>query len=237
MKKLISYILVGLVCYFMLLLATIPASFMNIILAHYLDHSIQLANTRGTLWNGAGNLYGMQDMHWKISAPELLAGRVHIWVTRNDSATPMQLLLSSTRIEFRHVVLTVPAAVLAHFARPLKIMSPGGQLTISSDAFSMTKLLTGSVAIIWQNASSTLCQINPVGAYRFLLSGRGDHLEILLDTRTGPLFLAGKGVWSAQQGMHFMGTASAGKEQLAALLNLIGKPIGNNVYSLDINTH
>lgn len=227
----------GLITYFILLAATIPASFVNTLIAHYLDKNIRIADTRGTLWTGSGRLYAMGDLHWQVMLPELLLGRIHI-VVLNDNATPvLDLLASPARLELRHVALTVPATLLSDIGEPLKSISPRGRLTLNSAGFSIADRFTGNLDIDWQDASSALSAIDPIGTYRFHVSGMGRRLDLRLDTQAGPLFLSGTGVWSAPGGIHFTGAASSQNDQLSALLNLIGKPAGNGAYALDVDSH
>jgi general secretion pathway protein N len=227
-------ILVGLVFYFIFLVAMIPATSINTLLAHYVDKNIQIANAQGTLWHGSGNLYGMEEISWRIKVPELLLGHLHVLVMNRDAAQPMDVFISTARIELKHVSLTLPATLLSDFARPLKLMAPGGRLIVGTEDFSVADTFLGSVNLDWQNASSALSRVSPIGSYHFDVTGLGHHLDIKLDTQDGPLSLAGKGAWSPQSGLYFTGTASSENEQFLALLNLIGKPAGNGTYSIHI---
>ena len=233
MKKL-GAVLAGLMFYFICLAATIPATFVNTLLAHYLNQKIQIANTQGTLWHGSGNLYGMQEISWRIKVPELLLGHLHVLVMNKNTDQPMDVFISPARIELKHVTLTLPATLLSDFARPLKLMAPGGRLIVGTEDFSVSNTFLGSVNLDWQNASSALSRVSPIGTYHFHVTGLGHHLDINLDTQDGPLFLAGKGTWSPESGMDFTGTASSENEQFSALLNLVGKPAGNGTYSIHI---
>ncbi len=223
--------LAGLMCYVIFLVATIPATFINTLLAHYLDQNIQIANAQGTLWHGSGSLDGMEEINWKIKTPELLLGHLHALVVSNDAAHPMDVFISPARIELKHITLTLPATLLSDFGRPLKLMAPGGRLRLSIEDFSVSDTFLGNVDLNWQNASSALSRVSPIGTYHFHITGLGHHLNIHLDTQDGPLFLAGKGNWSLQGGMYFTGTARSENEQLLALLNLVGKPAENGTYS------
>ncbi|MDA8329306.1 MAG: type II secretion system protein N [Betaproteobacteria bacterium] len=234
MKRFLAPTLAGLMCYVIFLVATIPATFINTLLAHYVDQNIQVANAQGTLWHGSGSLYGMEEISWRIKVPELFLGHLHVLVMNKDAAQPMDVFISPARIELKHVSLTLPATLLSDFAQPLKLMAPGGLLSLSTEAFSVSNTFLGSVNLDWQNASSALSRVSPIGTYHFHVIGLGHHLNIHLDTQDGPLFLAGKGTWSLQSGLYFTGTASSENEQFSALLNLIGKPAENGTYSIHI---
>ena len=230
-------VLAGLIFYVIFLTATIPAAFINILLANYVDKNFQIANVQGTLWQGSGSLYGLEDISWTIRMPELLLGHLHAIINNNAASLPMEVFLSPARIELKHVALTLPAALLSDMAQPLKSMAPGGELSFSTEDFTVAHTFLGSIDISWRNASSALSQVAPIGSYHFYIAGLGNHLDIFLDTQEGPLLLAGKGAWSPHGGMHFAGTASSKNEQLSALLNVIGKPAENGVYALSIGPH
>ncbi|MHB1677368.1 MAG: type II secretion system protein N [Sulfuriferula sp.] len=237
MKGYRGAVLAGLICYVVFLTATIPAAFINILLAHYVDKNFQIANVQGTLWQGSGSLYGLEDISWKIRMPELLLGHFHAIINNNAASLPMDVLLSPARIELKHVALTLPAILLSDMGQPLKSMAPGGKLSFSTEDFTVSHTFLGNIDISWRNASSALSQVAPIGSYHFHIAGLGNHLDIYLNTQQGPLFLAGKGAWSPHGGIHFTGTASSKNEQLTALLNLIGKPAENGAYALGIDPH
>lgn len=234
MKKHGITVLAGLFFYVVFLAATIPAAYINLILAHYGGNNLQVANAQGTLWNGSGSLYGLEDIHWKIDVPELLLGHLRAQIVSNIATRPMDIFISPTRIEMQHIALVLPAALLSDLAPVLKSMAPGGRLSISTEDFSVSGSFLGNLDLGWMDAASGLSRVAPVGSYLIRIAGRGHQLGLQLDTQTGPLFLAGKGSWSSSAGLNFIGTASSKNEQLTGLLNLIGKPDASGAYFIRI---
>ena len=79
--------------------------------------------------------------------------------------------------------------------------------------------------------SSRLSTVSPLGSYLLRAQGDGAKADMQLSTLSGPLILAGKGVWNGQR-LQFAGTAqaAAGKEEaLANLLSLLGQREGDKV--------
>lgn len=233
-------LLAGLIFYLIFLVATAPAT----LFAGWLDHAtggqLLVSDARGSIWMGSGQLFGagksMGSMNWAIRAPELLLGRVHVLV-RNGDAPPMDIVMSPSGTELKHVYVTVPASLLGKLAKPLELMQPGGEMIVKSADFSLSGKPRGEIDIDWLNAHSVLTTVNPLGAYHIRIDGAGSGLGIRLDTREGPLFLQGSGAWAGNAGLHFDGTATSKNEQLSALLRLIGKPGGNGSYSLHIDSN
>ncbi|MHB0991452.1 MAG: type II secretion system protein N [Burkholderiales bacterium] len=234
MKKTGAALFAGLFFYVVFLAATIPAGFVNLMLAHYGGKNLYLDNALGTVWQGSGNLYGMEEIHWKIAMPELLLGHLHIKIASNVANAPMDVFISSARIEIKHLVLLLPAALLSGLDPALKSLTPGGQLRVSTEEFSVSKILRGELDLEWLDASSSLSRVAPVGSYLIHISALGRQAGLTLETQNGPLFLSGKGNWSPTAGLYFTGAATSKNEQLAGMLKLIGKPSENGAYQVSI---
>ncbi|HET9112888.1 MAG TPA: type II secretion system protein N [Burkholderiales bacterium] len=234
MKRTATVLFAGLFFYAIFLVATIPAAFINVVLAHYGGKTLHIDNTQGTVWQGAGNLYGMEDVRWKVVMPELLLGRLHIKIASSIAHGSMDVFISPARIETRHLVLLLPAALLSELDPALKSMAPGGQLRVSTEQFSVSKAMHGELDLEWLDASSSLSRVAPVGNYLIHISAQGRQADLKLDTQKGPLFLSGNGNWSPSAGLSFTGAAISKNEQLAGLLKLIGRPSANGSYQVKI---
>ncbi len=231
MKKRWIAVSAGLFFYAVFLAAMVPATFINPILAHYGGNNLRVSNAQGTLWNGSGSLYGLEEIRWKIRLPELLLGHLHINVASSIATRAMDIFISPARIEMQHVALILPAAVLADWAPMLKSLAPGGKLSMVTEKFSASDtFFRGRLELDWLDATSSLSRVAPIGSYRIHLAANGRGLTLQLDTQKGPLFLAGTGSWSPSTGLRFSGTARSKNEQLAGLLNLIGKPSPSGAY-------
>lgn len=236
MKNFRTALFLGVLFYVAFLVATLPAAFINVALAHYGGKRLQMTDVQGTIWQGSGNLYGMESLHWKIGVPDLLLGHISVRILSNKAALPITVVISPSRIEMKQVELLLPAALLPDFLPPLRPMAPDGLLHVSADAFTVSNTFFGKVSIEWLNAASSLSRVAPLGSYHGRIAAHGHRLDIRLDTLNGPLFLAGKGYWSRRSGLHFAGSAHSSNEQLAGLLNLMGKPDTTGACPIHIGT-
>jgi general secretion pathway protein N len=220
-----------------------PAPLLGSLLAHYSSGRLSLASAQGSLWKGNAFLLlnnldstdGAADsvaavnlgkISWDTQALQLLAGRFLVNLVWNDGA-PFWLTLDASRLHIEHAAFNLPSEIIPALVPTLKAAQLGGQLSVACDNFSLTRNeMLGQLDIAWNQASSPLSLVSPLGNYHARLDGRGSTLDIKLET-TGdsPLIMQGKGAWAASGGLHFDGTAeanSANKAQLQALLRVIG---------------
>jgi general secretion pathway protein N len=83
--------------------------------------------------------------------------------------------------------------------------------------------------------TSRVSPVKPLGSYRVAFQSQGDSSTIELSTLKGPLMLTGQGTIAANA-TSFHGQASAAPEardNLAGLLNVIGRPTGDGTVALD----
>ncbi|MGI9150203.1 MAG: type II secretion system protein N [Limnohabitans sp.] len=117
-----------------------------------------------------------------------------------------------------------PAAMLVGLGAPWNTIQPGGQLQSQTQGLQWTRQagveqVQGHAELQWQQASTQLTTLRPLGSYRVQLQG-GDTLALTLDTLEGSLRLQGSG--HLQNGrVHFSGEASAAPDAEAALSNLL----------------
>ena len=113
-----------------------------------------------------------------------------------------------------------------------------GQLKLQSERFVFSKKgMEGAAIVDWQQASSALSSIAPLGNYRLILVGIGDTMRINLTTTTGILMLEGEGNWLASHGLEFHGKAHAAtgnNGNLAELLNHLGPESAPGVHSFNL---
>jgi general secretion pathway protein N len=86
----------------------------------------------------------------------------------------------------------------------------------------------------WNQATSGLTDIAPLGDYRIVLQGEGADLKVSLTTLTGKLKLAGNGQIQFGRALSFSGTAQAApdqKEALSDLLHHIGPELSAGVFN------
>ena len=209
---------------------------------------LQLAEPRGSLWNGSARLLvtggaGSQDrsalpgqVHWRLR-PALTGLQLDL---RADCCTPgaplamrFSPLWGGARLVLADAQTQWPAALLAGLGTPFNTIQPQGELTLATQGLTAEwragrPSLLGGADLTLRQLSSRLSTLQPLGSYRVQLRG-GDAVSMELSTLEGGLQLSGSGRWVGSR-LRFSGEASAapGQEaQLANLLNLLGRRQGN----------
>lgn len=242
------------VTYLLTLLITAPASLLDSVVQYATGGRLMLAHAQGTIWNGAAtpalrgrtaNLITLEPMHWDVAVLPLFTGKMQLSLQWDDfapgqtmAAPAMEAMLTFKQIELQHVLLLLPARILEELSPILKPAQFRGQFHIQSERLVLTKNnLHGSAVVDWQQASSALSSIAPLGNYRVTLNGAGERVNIGLSTPSGVLLLNGQGFWSAAHGLEFHGTAqaAAGKhESLTELLHHLGPEASPGVHNFNL---
>ncbi len=196
---------------------------------------VQLTQANGTVWSGhailalQGNTTdetaAIGAVRWKISAAQLLMGKLSAAVHWND-APPAWLTMDSARTHVEHAVLDFPASTLARFIPAVQAAQLEGRITMQTENLTFSQdAIQGEILIDWLQASSPLSAVSPLGNYRLSLKGGQGGLAMLLTTLEGALILDGSGMWSQANGLNFEGNASAAPDKqkpLADLLRVLG---------------
>lgn len=236
--------------YLTALLITAPAQILAQLVAAQSGERIQLSQPQGTIWKGHAYLQlpgnatlaalDAGKISWDIQRLPLLAGKISVTLTHNESA-PFLLTLSPSRLHLQQVAFTLPGTVLPHLIPTLQAAALGGSIAVHAENVSVSESeIVGQLDIDWSEVSSSISPINPLGSYHLSLSGSGRSIGISLRTAAGsPLLLEGTGLASMQQGLHFDGTAHADPErrqQLEQVLRLIGNEsaLGSGSYRIKI---
>lgn len=230
-------------------LVTAPASLLDKFLQYATHGRLALANTSGTVWNGAatpalrtqeGHFIVLQALHWIIDPISPFTGKLKIQLRWDDMpAIPvMDAVISPKQIALHHARIPLPAQVLSEAVPALKPVQFRGQLQIQSDYLAFSAHGTeGSVSVDWQQAGSALSSISPLGNYRLALNGAGDRININLTTVSGIMLLEGQGNWLAGRGLEFHGKAQAsaeGRDSLTELLQHLGPEESPGVHSFNL---
>jgi len=214
------------------------------------DGHVRLAETAGTIWNGSGTLVfasGQSDREAGASLPEPLSWRLD----------PLALLFGTMELTLHHpsalsgpwhvsaylngrlhlgaVALRLPAAMLAGLGAPWNTVRPGGIISLRTDGIELAhNQCSGSVTAEWEDASSALTPVAPIGHYLLQTSGHYPGMEVRLQTVAGPLELEGSGTIGAGGHLQFEGIARAQatadpatKTQLTGLISLLGRRDGD----------
>lgn len=167
---------------------------------------VSVADADGSLWSGRALLaVGQPGFQRTITEPlawtfSLVGGphlRVeHPWLNEAVVIRPAWLGLSISGQSFQ-----APASLLSTFDARLAALNPGGQLLLQWPA--MVVGFTGKlqnnalIQLHWNNASSTLAAVKPLGSYRLSLTASAlEDAAITLSSAHGPLLLQGQGAIS-----------------------------------------
>jgi general secretion pathway protein N len=236
------------------LVAFAPASWLAAAVASATDQRLLLAEVRGTVWNGsaipvlsagpdsrdAATLPGRLQwtIGWRGFGAELRLSQPCCM------AQPLVFGLQPGLGRFRARLLPQPggaaarwpAAWLSGLGTPWNTLQLNGNLFFVSPGMTIEWVqgrwrMDGRADIELRNASSRLSPLDPLGSYRFSISGdpANPGTSVLsLATMEGALRLSGSGTWGAT-GVRFRGEASADAGDEAALnnlLNIIGRRSG-----------
>jgi len=138
---------------------------------------------------------------------------------------------SDGRLQIGPATLKLPAAMLAGLGAPWNTVRPGGVLSVHTDGLELQPgHCQGSLTADWENASSALTPVSPIGHYRLQTDGNYPGMRVELQTISGPLELTGSGTIGEGGRLRFDGIARAlaatdpaTKTQLTGLISLLGR--------------
>ncbi len=249
-KRWSGYVVLGLVFYFLFLVAFAPAKWATWGLARVSQGKLNLNQATGSLWRGQAELVlfqpGTSPYHvgratWRINLLPAVIGRLNfnLQVSGADMELAGEVSLAHGAVRLQDLKAAFPSALLATFYPPAALIAPAGQMRFSASTLNIERTgIKGEAELIWQNAASNLSSVNPLGDYRLYLNGRGRIAAVNLETTRGDLHLSGKGEWRVDEGyLQFQGTAKqlARAVELEPLLMLFGRDQGNGQRSIVIN--
>jgi general secretion pathway protein N len=224
------------------MLTLLPAAWITPQFAKQTRGHVNLVDPAGSLWRGSATLMlaAGSDMstatllpgriEWTTSFWPLFTGRVRMTM-RQSEAMPDPITVDAT---LRTATVTpgsisVPASLLGGLGAPFNTLDLQGNVQLSwSDWRSFNREAFGQLTVTLNDVSSRVSLVKPLGSYRVLFQAQGASSTLDLTTMKGPLMLSGNGTVSAAS-TSFHGMASAAPEardNLAGLLNLLGRPSG-----------
>jgi general secretion pathway protein N len=248
LRAALPWLLVGVLSSGAVLLALLPAAWIAPQFARATDGHVNLVDPAGSLWRGSATL--MLSAGHDVTGATLLPGRIE-WETafwplftgrvrmqmRQTRAMPDPVVVEATprTATVTAGAIAVPASLLAGLGAPFNTLDFDGNVrltwspwrTFGNDAF-------GRLTVSLDDMSSRISLVKPLGSYEVVLEAQGASSTLALSTQKGPLMLNGHGTFSPTS-TFFEGTASAAPEQrdnLAGLLNLLGRPTGPGTVAL-----
>ena len=234
------------------LLVFAPARWLGMALDSATGGRVQLVNTRGTVWNGRGDLLlsggegsrGQtalpQGVRWTLApgwqqGPVMKARLSSPCCTEQPIGITLRPGLGSADMVFSAFSSRWPAALLVGLGTPWNTLRLDGQLMFQSPGFTVAwhsgrPQLKGLLVIEARDLATRVSTLRPLGSYRVELRARpeGDQATLALTTLSGGLQLQGNGQWVGGR-LRFRGDAQAapGSETaLANLLSIIGRREG-----------
>jgi general secretion pathway protein N len=237
----------GLAVYALGLIITAPATLIDARLAQASAGGLRLAQARGTLWSGTGEIElrdpsrrsGIaKSIAWQIRPAYLLRGKLRFDVALDRALKPFPVTISLTRIEVADADITLPAAALGLGVPKLAALGLSGDmlLHIARLAFGRGSV-QGNATLQWHDAGSAFTPISPLGDYELRLDGDGTTVRASLRTLQGPLQLDGQGSWESGRNPVFQGNARVPppqQQQLAPLLRMIAVDHGDGHFDLQL---
>ncbi len=262
MNKKRTYLLIGLVTFIIGLAKFAPATVISQYLAAKTANTLLFTNAEGTIWHGNSEVAINADqiqaqgvnhpsiigqIDWDIKGSRLFLGELNIIIKWNKIEAGT-LVLTSNHFSIKKLNLDLPADAISSLIPSLKVAQLGGQLHISATSFIISNIykanlnlkFSGPIQLDWQQASSLLSSINPLGRYHANFNGVNEQITIKVATLNGPLILIGDGAWSHENGLQFKGSVTAEnsqKQPLAPLLHILGNEsnVGSGYYKINIS--
>jgi general secretion pathway protein N len=246
----LPWLLVGALSSSAVVLAMAPAAWITPQFARQTGGHVNLVDPAGSVWHGSATL--MLAAGSDLSAATLLPGRIEwhtgFWplftgrlrmVMRHSEAMPDPITVDATprSATVTPGTLAVPASLLSGLGAPFNTLDLQGDVQLSwSEWRSFNRQAFGQLTVTLNDVSSRISLVKPLGSYRVTLQAQGASSTLDLTTLKGPLMLNGSGTVSGAS-TSFHGAASAAPEardNLAGLLNLLGRPSGPGTVALNL---
>ncbi|MGF6533452.1 MULTISPECIES: type II secretion system protein N [Paraburkholderia] len=248
LRAALPWLLVAVLSSGTVLLVLLPAAWITPQFTKASGGHVNLVDPAGSLWNGSATLMlaaGSDTssatllpgrIEWHTAFWPLFTGRVQMTMLQSE-AMPVPVTVDATR---RGAVVSqgsiaVPATLLKGLGAPFNTLDLQGEVRLAwSDWRSFGQEAFGQLTVTLNDASSRVSLVKPLGSYQVVIQAQGNSSTIDLSTLKGPLTLKGHGMVGGGVSS-FNGTASAAPEardNLAGLLNLLGRPSGPDTVAL-----
>jgi general secretion pathway protein N len=211
---------------------------------------VNLVDPAGSLWKGSATLMlatggGGEGatllpgrIEWRTAFWPLFKGRVRMEM-RQTEAMPDAVFVDAglSGSTLSPGAITVPASLLAGLGAPFNTLDMEGNVRLTWTEWRVLGRNTyGQVIVTLDDMSSRVSRVKPLGSYRVVFQAEGQAGTINLTTSRGPLMLTGQGTVS-QTSSAFSGVATSApeaRENLAGLLNLLGRHTGPDTVELTL---
>jgi general secretion pathway protein N len=212
---------------------------------------VNLVDPAGSLWKGSATLMlatgsGGEGatllpgrIEWRTAFWPLFTGRVRMEMRQTDAMPDSVFVDAGLRgSTLSPGGIGVPASLLAGLGAPFNTLDMEGNVRLTWTEWRVLRGNTyGQVIVTLDDMSSRVSRVKPLGSYRVVFQAVGQAGTIDLTTSKGPLLLSGQGTVS-QTSSAFNGVATSetgARENLAGLLNLLGRHTGPDTVELTFN--
>lgn len=230
------------------LLVRLPAAWITPQFAKATHGHVNLVEPAGSLWRGSASLMlaAGQDLggatllpgriEWRTAFWPLLTGHVQMQMQQTEAMQdPVMVEATMSGATLSAGAIAVPASLLSGLGAPFNTLALDGAVQLTWSPWRVINQNSyGRLSVTLTDVSSRASLVKPLGSYRAVLQAQGASSTLELTTLKGPLLLNGQGTVS-RTSTSFQGTASAAPEQrdnLAGLLNLLGRPTGPGTVAL-----
>jgi general secretion pathway protein N len=247
----LPWIVVAVLSVAVTLIAMLPAAWVVPQFSKASGGHVNLVDPSGSLWRGSATLMlaagtdggGATQLpgrvEWNTAFWPLFTGHVRMQMRQTQAMPdPVTLDANLRGATLSPGAIAVPATLLAGLGAPFNTLDLQGDVRLSWTEWRVLGRNTyGQIIVSLESMSSLVSRVKPLGSYRVAFQAQGASGAIDLSTTKGPLMLVGQGTVS-QQSTSFEGTASAApeaRENLAGLLNLLGRRTGPDTVALSFN--
>jgi len=241
-RRLVIWLLGGVLAVVLTLLVFCPAAWMAWLVESQSGGRLTLGDPQGTLWRGSAFIGGAPSGNdpvtpllpgrfaWRLS-PMVLLGQVDIDLENPDALSqPVKITGDWYQWQVSPAAVSLPAERLAGLGAPLNTIQPSGQMRLSWTPLQIARQgnaveVAGTATLRMDDIASRLSPVKPLGAYQLIMDWRGRQAQLALTTIKGPMLLSGNGTLTNGR-LQFSGKAKAEEgqeERLANLLNLLGQ--------------
>jgi len=222
-----------------------PTALLDLWLTHATGGRVRLAQTEGTLWQGAARIVIVDPapspapsaaplkglalpgvMRWTLS-PSLLIGLLDASVVLVDGGVPVHVVGSvGTGVRVDAGRFEWVGLALSGLGSPWNTVRPVGALRAQWEPMVIDSAgIRGTLTLELADVTSAMSPVRPLGSWRLAVRAAGESAALRMETLAGPVHLEGDGQWNARGGLKLRLAAWPDppmQTALTPLLNLIG---------------
>ncbi|MDK2123399.1 type II secretion system protein N [Parachitinimonas caeni] len=227
------------------LVATLPATMLDLVLSQASNGQMALASAEGTIWNGGGQVLLAGDalnekLSWKWRPADVLTGKLGFELAGSQGGRGL-VRLAPGSIDLADFDLTFRAAPLFKLDKRALAYRLGGDFKVQATQLHYKGgKIAGTPQIDWLDARAEgVTGDATLGSYRLTLQpDTQGGAQLNVSTLAGPLQLGGSGQWTPQGGLAATVTLQAmngAESSIGALLSQIGPADAGGVRQVSFN--